>query len=814
MVSGPSLYEAGALFNELRLTAEPFLASGKFSFSGSSLDIPALNVQLEQGTLEISATAPALPDTAGLQLTITANQFKPSFLKPLAETCELTAEPMDVDAEITLMDNGQRVVIETRSTTLQLKAQGTINESPGDINLTAVAESTTMAAIGQCFDVKLPDQPARVSTIVTRKGNLIALSKLRFDSDVAEISGLANIQLAPELSFDTTLDINVANARNLADGLLENPGAVRALPFESSLSVHGSEELLELDDFAISSGEHTGRASGSLGEAFTWHGLDPELTLSGQDLQHLFTDAERKVSPLKPYSLSTTPKNQQGTWVIKQLLGSVANSTVNLSARISNEPQYVGTALQVSAEGKNIENLIGHWVDYPLPSLPFSGSANVELAEEHLHFQRLNIIVGEHELTGTLFVDKPPNISETRGDLTLKGPSVNELAGFIGLEYEFLERNYESSFLLHGTEQELILDSVEMTVGESDLSGWGSLQNTRPPTFELALKSNLLYLPLIEPELIAKEPVAEQPTEETSIFSSSELPAQWLTMAQGKLRYDVAEVWTSAKSVASFEIELQLLEGELRIDEFNWEGESKGQLDLTLKRNQAELDLEMSIESSRLPIVWLFFGDATPSDDTFFRAGFDTTGTSVKSLMGNLNGGIIFNGGAGKVLGASLDALFGDFLSSVSRKIIDRKPDNRTNLACSGGGIVFDSGTARLTPGLVIRTDQVDLFASGEMDLLSEKPLLALITKPRTGIGISPANVIAPRLTVKGTLAKPIFSIDSKSTAISTYAALISGGASMFATGLWDRATRSKDPCRDLYKVALEEVQLDPRTRQ
>jgi hypothetical protein len=100
------------------------------------------------------------------------------------------------------------------------------------------------------------------------------------------------------------------------------------------------------------------------------------------------------------------------------------------------------------------------------------------------------------------------------------------------------------------------------------------------------------------------------------------------------------------------------------------------------------------------------------------------------------------------------------------------------------------------------------------MDLLSEKPLLALITKPRTGIGISPANVIAPRLTVKGTLAKPIFSIDSKSTAISTYAALISGGASMFATGLWDRATRSKDPCRDLYKVALEEVQLDPRTRQ
>ncbi|MFP6802176.1 MAG: hypothetical protein VCA12_03430 [Pseudomonadales bacterium] len=814
MVSGPSLYEAGALFNELRLTAAPFLASGEFSFSGSSLDIPALNIQLEQGTIEISATAPALPDTEGLQLTITANQFKPNFLKPLAETCELTAEPMDVDAEITLMDNGQRVVIETRSATLQLKAQGTINESPGDINLTVVAESTTMAAIGQCFDVKLPDQPGRASTIVTKKGNLIALSKLRFDSDVAEISGLANIQLAAELSFDTTLHINVPNARNLADGLLENPGSVRAFPFESSLSVHGSEKLLELDDFAISAGKHTGRASGSIGEAFTWHGLDLELTLSGQDLRHLFTDAERKVSQVKPYSLSTTLKNQQGTWVIEQLHASVANSTVNLSARISNEPQYVGSALQVSAEGKNIENLIGHWVDYPLPSLPFSGSADVELTDEYLHFQSLKIIVGEHELTGTLFVDKPPNFSETSGNLTLKGPSVNELAGFMGLEYEFLERNYDGSFLFKGTGQELILDSLEITVGESDLSGWGSLQNTQPPTFELELKSKVLYLPLIEPALIAKEQVAAQATQETSVFSSTELPTQWLTMAEGKLRYDVAEVWTSAKSTASFEVELQLLEGEFRIDEFDWEGESKGQLDLTLKRNHAELDLEMTIESSRLPIVWLFGGEATPSDNTAFHASFDTTGASVKSLMGNLNGAIIFNGGSGKVEAGSLAFLFGDFFHTVSRKIIDRGADSRTNLTCSGGGIQFDNGIARLKPGLVIRTDEVDLFASGEVDLLSEKLHLALITKPGTGIGISAVKVIAPRLTVKGTLAKPSFSVDSKSTAISTYAAFISGGASMLATGLWDRATRSKDPCHDLYKLALKEVQADPMTRK
>ena len=113
---------------------------------------------------------------------------------------------------------------------------------------------------------------------------------------------------------------------------------------------------------------------------------------------------------------------------------------------------------------------------------------------------------------------------------------------------------------------------------------------------------------------------------------------------------------------------------------------------------------------------------------------------------------------------------------------------------------MFDNGEARLTPGLVLRTDRFDLFASGGVDLHSEKPQLSFITKPRTGIGISPVKVIAPRLTVRGTLAKPGFSVDSKSSAIS-------GGASMFAISLWDRATRSKDPCRDLYNLALKDIQ-------
>jgi hypothetical protein len=98
------------------------------------------------------------------------------------------------------------------------------------------------------------------------------------------------------------------------------------------------------------------------------------------------------------------------------------------------------------------------------------------------------------------------------------------------------------------------------------------------------------------------------------------------------------------------------------------------------------------------------------------------------------------------------------------------------------------------------------------VDLKTETADLTLMTTPRTGIGISPASVLAPRLTVKGSLANPNFSVDSRSSALSTYTAFISGGASVVARGLWDRVTRNSDPCDNLYKLAVETLRPDLAT--
>ena len=78
------------------------------------------------------------------------------------------------------------------------------------------------------------------------------------------------------------------------------------------------------------------------------------------------------------------------------------------------------------------------------------------------------------------------------------------------------------------------------------------------------------------------------------------------------------------------------------------------------------------------------------------------------------------------------------------------------------------------------------------------------MTKPRKGIGVSPAKVIAPRLRVGGTLSAPNISVDSTTTALSTGAAYLSGGLSVLATGIWDRLSSSGDACGGLYRQATQ----------
>ena len=125
---------------------------------------------------------------------------------------------------------------------------------------------------------------------------------------------------------------------------------------------------------------------------------------------------------------------------------------------------------------------------------------------------------------------------------------------------------------------------------------------------------------------------------------------------------------------------------------------------------------------------------------------------------------------------------------------------------CLAGALRARDGILSIVPGLVVRTDKVDIISSGVLDLHTEGLNIAFNTRSRKGVGISAGKAITPYLKLAGNLAHPWITLDPGAVAISGTVAVATVGLSVLAEGLYDRwIATATNPCEDLYeKVKLE----------
>jgi len=106
-------------------------------------------------------------------------------------------------------------------------------------------------------------------------------------------------------------------------------------------------------------------------------------------------------------------------------------------------------------------------------------------------------------------------------------------------------------------------------------------------------------------------------------------------------------------------------------------------------------------------------------------------------------------------------------------------------------------GQVSVNPAL-LQSDKVTIVAGGKIDLGTEALKFEFNTRPRTGVGFSVGMFTNPFIELVGTLASPRLGVGAKGTT----AAAATGGLSVLAQGLLDRARGGQDLC----KKTLEEV--------
>ena len=133
------------------------------------------------------------------------------------------------------------------------------------------------------------------------------------------------------------------------------------------------------------------------------------------------------------------------------------------------------------------------------------------------------------------------------------------------------------------------------------------------------------------------------------------------------------------------------------------------------------------------------------------------------------------------------------------------KQDPYTDVVCGVYFVDVKDGVVAIDPGAVMQTDKMNMFASGVVDLNTEKLNVGFDTAARKGIGISAGSFINPFVRIGGTMSSPRLALDAKGTVVEGGVAVATLGLSILAKGMYGRWFSSKDPCGKFIEEAKKQ---------
>lgn len=340
-----------------------------------------------------------------------------------------------------------------------------------------------------------------------------------------------------------------------------------------------------------------------------------------------------------------------------------------------------------------------------------------------------------------------------------------------------------------------LLDGIDAKAGRSALSGSLSvaLTEARPDL------SGAIHAPLIDLTEIAPPPAERG----GRVLPSAAIFSDRLPPGSARIGLDAAKVRLHKMDLADVSATVTVKDGVLRVEPLR-AGVAGGGVDGAVTITPApptaaaapavRLDLRgAGILPGRLP---QFQGKRISGAPVDFSLDIDGRGRSLAEVMGNGNGRVLVRVGPGTVpshLG-SADLLFDTLrlLNPLSAR------GAHTRIECAVFNFGVREGLASSREGVALRTDQLTVLGGGLVDLKTEGLDIGVQPKPRSGSGLNVASLGGDLVRIGGTLSDPKPVADAEAVAgvgLKVGAAMATGGLSLVAEGLFDRATADEDVC-------------------
>lgn len=539
----------------------------------------------------------------------------------------------------------------------------------------------------------------------------------------AEITNVTVVYRTPTTD-DTEFVLDNFTVETIESGRQQLDGQGRFTDIPFTLTGNAGDEDAELEatfgDVRFSSTTQYARDS-----------IDIDISLGS--LENVGTLIEVENLPAEDLTLAGNIAVRGKTVVLSNLVAGLADARLTINGELDGADST--GKLTLEAEGDSLG------VFSPdLPAIPFSGTANVGLAEASVDLDPFEIRFGDSDLSGQLHVED--------GDTSV------------------LRLEARSS----------LIDLSPFEPGDEQVDEGKDTAAADEPDSRYVFEDEPLQLDALhgfEAQVdIGVERLRTSTTELRSLVVAA-------TIEDGNLEFDNSFLG-------------------------RYGGKFENRLEITTTGDQADMKIAAKARDLKVGLLSGpdIPQDLIPA--SVVDVDISATGSSPRALASSANGKVVFTQGAGRVKNDLIESLSGDVLAQLFNSLNPlAEEDEFSNWECTVFRVDFESGLGDIT-GFLLQSEKLMIVGGGKIDLNTEKLNIEFNTKPRAGVGVSADMFVTPFVKLSGTLASPSVGLNEKGVLLSGGAAVLTGGMSFLYQGLVDRATAEGGRCEQALEAVGE----------
>jgi len=824
-LSGKDLAVLGNLARIQGLPNQPYALRGEIQREGGKLEINDVNIETGRDRIRLEASLSSFPRLNAGKAQFTVSIPEPKHYAALMGNNIGGAGALQIEAKLTAGDGGESQIdaqISLGSNTAQLN--GKLGNYPDyrqtqlDFLLAGQRIDSLAAAAGLS---DLPARPYRVAGSVTvdTKG-LLLLHLTEGTVGDLQVSADGSLGPIPKLQeMNLAIKANGPSLQAFGGRLAET--RLPDQPFRLETRLRGSPAAPVLVDTAAFLGDAAIETEGTIALAPGLAGTDLRFTLTVPDLARLIPGAADSEWGHKAYQAAGGVRTIGGTLQLHDVAVSGDKMKMQLSATIPASLNIAGTRLKLLAEISDLAAVVPASAIYTPPKAPLMVELQFNFGEDALEIEKALVELAEIRLIAS--GSMRAKAAAGGGDLLVKahGPRLSDLGRIQGIVLP--AESFDISATVNHAGNRTRISDLTANISNRKLSGELLYEQRGRPFIDLNLTGggiNLSEFMVAETQAAdATSHTAETTPSDRRIIPDQPVSLEVLDALDAHLRIKVSQlafpdpVFHESTLFDSMQLEARLQDGNLTVDSWKATG-NRGDIggSIRLLRNGRVISTDWKLKASNYRIGILSAGVRLidlPAHEIDMNLA--ARGSTYRELAASMNGRLRMTGGAGKTVNAGIDRVFGEFFDELLAYLLPLKEkETYTRLDCMAAAIDVKNGIVQMLPGAVIRTDKVDISATGTLDLRSEQINVQFRNAPRKGIGLSVAGLVHPFIKVGGTLARPALILKTQEALISGTVAAATGGLSLIAGGLIARLSTADNPCARIIEQAESTNETKP----